>query len=191
MIRVIAGRFRSCRLKTLPGDRTRPTSDQLRETLFNVLGEKVEGATFADCYAGSGAVGIEALSRGAAKTFFLESNTAAVQVVCANLKSLGIGKEEGEVMSMAVTNALKKLGNRDVKFDVVFIDPPYQSTGEYTRALQWLGAGTLLSPEAIVIAEHDKRHALDDSYGSLHMTRTLTQGDATLSFFTVSQAPNP
>jgi len=183
-MRVIAGRFKSRRLKTLAGLRTRPTSDRLRETLFNVLGSKIEGCVFADCYAGSGAVGIEALSRGAQKAYFLESNSQAVQIICANLKVLGIKyKEEAEVLSMAVTNALKKLSHRDVQFDIAFLDPPYDAVEEYTRSLQWLGAGSLLAPEAIVAAEHDKRYSLADSYGCLHCTRTLRQGDAVLSFF--------
>ncbi len=183
-MRVIAGRFKSRRLKTLAGQRTRPTSDRLRETLFNVLGAAVEGCVFADCYAGSGAVGIEALSRGATKVYFLESNPQAVQIICANLKALGIKyKEDAEVFSMAVTNALKKLTRRGVQFDTAFLDPPYDAVEEYTRSLQWLGAGSLLTPEAIVIAEHDKRLTLADSCGCLHRTRTLRQGDAVLSFF--------
>jgi 16S rRNA G966 N2-methylase RsmD len=84
---------------------------------------------------------------------------------------------------MAVSNALKKLTNRGVKFDIVFLDPPYQATGEYSLALRWLGTGALLAPGATVIAEHDKRHTLADAYGALRRTRTRTQGDATLSFF--------
>jgi 16S rRNA (guanine966-N2)-methyltransferase len=183
-MRVIAGRFKSRRLKTLARQRTRPTSDRLRETLFNVLGPVVEGCVFADCYAGSGAVGIEALSRGAQKAYFLESNPQAVQIICANLKALGINyKEDVEVFSMAVTNALKKLTRRSVTFDIAFLDPPYDAVEEYTRSLQWLGAGSLLAPEAIVTAEHDKRLTLADAYGCLHRTRTLHQGDAVLSFF--------
>jgi len=184
MIRIVAGRFRSRRLKTLHGTKTRPTSDRLRETLFNVLAPRIEGAIFADCYAGSGAVGIEALSRGAKKTFFLESNPKATQVICANIKALEIeDNREAEVFGLDVTRGLKKLENLAVQFDLVFLDPPYDANEEYTRALQWLGTGTLLAPDALVIAEHDKRHTLADSYGCLHRSRTLTQGDATLSFF--------
>jgi 16S rRNA (guanine(966)-N(2))-methyltransferase RsmD len=186
MVRVIAGRYRSRRLKTLAGQRTRPTSDRLRETLFNVLGAAVEGCLFADCYAGSGAVGIEALSRGAQKAYFLESNPQAVQIIRANMKALGIEyKVEAEVFSMAVTTALKKLAHRGVKFDIAFLDPPYDAVEEYTRSLEWFGAGSLLAPEAIVVAEHDKRLALADCYGSLRCTRTLRQGDAVLSFYQV------
>ena len=187
MIRVIAGRFRSRKLKTLRGNRTRPTSDRLRETLFNVLGPKVEGAVFGDLYAGSGAVGIEALSRGAKKVYFPEGNPKAVQVICANLEALGIEyKLEAEVLSLEITRALKKLLNRSVRFDIAFLDPPYDATDEYTRTLQWLGAGDLLAEGAVVVVEHDKRHALAGKYGALRCSRTLTQGDSALSFFEIS-----
>ena len=186
MVRVIAGRFKSRRLKTLAGQRTRPTSDRLRETLFNVLGPAVEGCVFADCYAGSGAVGIEALSRGAKKAYFLESNPQAVQMICANLKALEIkDKEEAEVFSLAVTNALKKLTHRGVQFDIAFVDPPYDAVEEYTRSLECFGAGSLLAPEAIVVAEHTKRLALAEGYGALARIRALRQGDAVLTFFGV------
>jgi 16S rRNA (guanine(966)-N(2))-methyltransferase RsmD len=184
MIRIIAGRFRSRKLKTLPGNRTRPTSDRLRETLFNVIGPKIEGALFLDCYAGSGAVGVEAISRGAKKACFIEAKTEAVQVILGNIESLEISyNEEAEVFSLGVTRAFKALETQNVRFDIVFIDPPYDATDEYDRALQWLGTGTLLAPDALVIAEHVKRHTLAEAYGSLHCSRTLTQGDATLSFF--------
>jgi len=186
MIRIIAGRFRSRKLATLPGDRTRPMSDRLRETLFNVIGPKVEGAVFLDCYAGSGAVGIEALSRGAAKVWFIESNPKATQVICNNIETLNIQyKTEAEVLALDVARSLKKLANQGAQFDIVLLTPPYKSSGEYTRSLQWLGEGSLLAPDALVIAEHDKRHTLDDAYGCLQRSRTLTQGDATLSFFAV------
>lgn len=186
MIRIIAGRFRSRKLKTLPGNKTRPTSDRLRETLFNVIGRKVEGALFLDCYAGSGAVGLEALSRGAKKACFIEANAKAVQVICGNIDALGIAyNQEAEVFSLDAARAFKELEKQGLRFDIVFIDPPYDATDEYGRALQWLGTGSLLAPNALVIAEHDKRHTLADAYGSLHRTRTLTQGDATLSFYQV------
>lgn len=189
MIRVIAGRFRSRKLKTLPGNKTRPTSDRLRETLFNVIGRKVGGALFLDCYAGSGAVGLEALSRGAKKACFIEANAKAVQVICGNIDALGIAcNQEAEVFSLDASRAFKKLEKQGIRFDIVFIDPPYNAADEYKNTLQWLGTGSLLAPNALgslVIAEHDKRHTLADAYGSLHRTRTLTQGDATLSFYQV------
>lgn len=181
-MRVVAGEFKSRRLKTLPGLRTRPTSDKLRETLFNLIGDAVADAVFADCYAGSGAVGIEARSRGARRVYFLEANPAAVQVIRCNLKALEI-EEDSVVLAMNVSNALKKLANRGIKFNIAFLDPPYEAAAEYDRALGWFGRGTLLAAEGLVIAEHDKRHVLGGTYGALHLVRTRTQGDAALSFF--------
>ncbi len=181
-MRVIAGEFKSRRLKTLPGAKTRPMSDKLRETLFNVLGASVQGAVFADCYAGSGAVGLEALSRGAEFVYFLENHRAAVRVIHANLKSLAI--EEGyEVLAMDVAAGLRSLAQRAVRFDVVFLDPPYKEAEEYTRTLALLGESNLLAPGAVVVAEHHRKLALAERYAALARFRTLRQGDSTLSFY--------
>ena len=181
-MRVIAGRFKSRRLKTLRGLRTRPTSDRLRETLFNVLGPSVAGAVFADCYAGSGAVGIEALSRGAAQVYFLENFRPATQVIRDNLSRLGV-QTGYEILPLDVPAGLRRLEGRSVRLNIVFLDPPYQAAGEYERTLQWLGKATLLAPEAYVIAEHARPQTLAERYGALARTRTLRQGDTVLSFF--------
>jgi 16S rRNA (guanine(966)-N(2))-methyltransferase RsmD len=181
-MRIIAGRFRSRQLKTLRGAHTRPTSDRLRETLFNVLGAGVAGAVVADCYAGSGAVGLEALSRGAEWVYFLESHRAAVKIIRDNLKRLGI-ESGAEVLAFDALAGLGELERRGVRLDIVFLDPPYQATEEYERALGWLGGSSLLAPDAWVIAEHSRRVQLADRYGALARGRTLRQGDAVLSFF--------
>ncbi len=184
-MRIIAGTFKSRRLKTLPGAATRPTSDRLRETLFNVLGASVQGALFADCYAGSGAVGIEALSRGAEFVYFLENHRAAVRVIHANLKSLGI--EKGfEVLSADVAAGLRSLEQRGVRFDVVFLDPPYKDADEYARTLALLGDSNLLAPAAIVVAEHHRKLVLADHHAALARFRTLRQGDSVVSFYRIA-----
>jgi len=181
-MRIIAGTFKSRRLKTLPGAATRPTSDRLRETLFNVLGASVRGAVFADAYAGSGAVGIEALSRGAEFVYFLESHRAAVRVIEANLKSLGL--EEGyEILALDVLAGLRSLEQRGVLFDAVFLDPPYKETAEYRRTLALLSDSKLLAPGAVVIAEHHRKLALAEKFGTLARFRVLRQGDSSLSFY--------
>ncbi len=184
-MRVIAGTFKSRRLKTLPaaaGASTRPTSDRLRETLFNVLGAGVRGAVFADAYAGSGAVGIEALSRGAEFVYFLESHRPAVRVIEANLKSLGL--EEGfEILPLDVCAGLRSLEQRGVRFDAVFLDPPYKQTEEYERTLALLSDSKLLASGAVVIAEHHRKLALAEKFGTLARFRVLRQGDSSLSFY--------
>lgn len=181
-MRVIAGRYKSRQLKTLRGAHTRPTSDRLRETLFNVLGPGVAGALVADCYAGSGAVGLEALSRGAEWVYFLENHRPATKVIRDNLARLGI--ESGtEVLPFDVLAGLRELERRGVRLDLVFLDPPYRAEQEYQRALDWVGQATLLAPEAWVVAEHSRRQALSERYGALARIRTLRQGDAVLSFY--------
>ena len=187
-MRIIAGTFKSRRLKTLPGERTRPTSDRLRETLFNVLGASVQGAVFADGYAGSGAVGIEALSRGAEFGYFLENHRPAVRVIQANLKSLGF--EEGyEILALDVCAGLRSLEQRGVRFDIVFLDPPYKEAEEYGRALALLGGSKLLTSGAVVVVEHHRKQSHAERFRGLARFRELRQGDSTLSFFRLVKQP--
>jgi len=181
-MRIIAGRFKSRQLKTLRGAHTRPTSDRLRETLFNVLGAAVAGAVVADGYAGSGAVGLEALSRGAEWVYFLENHRPAVKVIGENLKRLEIATG-AEILSFDALAGLGELERRGVRLDIVFLDPPYQAAEEYERALDWLGRSSLLAPDAWVVAEHSRRDTLKETYGALARIRALRQGDAVLSFF--------
>lgn len=181
-MRVIAGRFRSRKLEAPPGVATRPTSDRLRETLFNVLAPSLSGAVFLDLYAGSGAVGIEALSRGARQVYFAESDRKAARTIRDNLKSLQI--EEGvEVLERGVMVGLRLLDSQAVRCDVVFLDPPYGSHGAYEQVLSFLSPSRLLHAESIVIAEHDKHFDPGNDAGALQRYRTLKQGDAVLSFY--------
>ena len=172
-MRVIAGEFRSRKLKTLPGRGVRPTSDRLRETLFSVLGAEVVGKVFVDAYAWTGAVGIEALSRGAARAIFIEKNPRAMAVLRENLRALGL-EAQAQVVERPVATALKAIGG-----DIVFLDPPYDETREYEAALGVLGQ----SPPVLVIAEHAVRADLETQYGELERVRILRQGDSGLSFY--------
>ncbi|MEO6119434.1 MAG: 16S rRNA (guanine(966)-N(2))-methyltransferase RsmD [Terriglobales bacterium] len=181
-MRIIAGRFRSRKLEAPPGVTTRPTSDRLRETLFNVLAPALAETVFLDLYAGSGAVGMEAISRGARQVYFAESDRKAARVIRDNLKFLGI--DEGvELLEREVTGALRLLDSQAVRCDVVFLDPPYGSHGAYAQVLGFLAQSRLLHAGSIVIAEHDKHFDPGDSAGALQRYRTLKQGDAVLSFY--------
>jgi len=192
-MRIIAGTYRSRTLLAPAGMATRPTSDRLRETLFNVLAPRIEGAAFLDLYAGSGAVGIEALSRGAGRVEFVERAPAALVVLRGNLAKLGVAAgfriHEGSVGT--VLRRMKPSADvaSGAAFDVVFIDPPYDAAGEYAATLNMLGGpqSGLLAPGAIVIAEHRKKERLEDKYNALERTRILEQGDAALSFYAVGQ----
>ncbi len=180
-MRVIAGTFRSRVLQAPRGSATRPTSDRLRETLFNVLAARVPGSHFADLYAGSGAVGIEAISRGAAQVTFAETARPGLDAIRANLRTLGI--TGGFRIESGGTAPLLR-NTPATPFDLVFLDPPYDALDEYSRTLGTLGKGNgLLQPDALIIAEHHRKQPLDDLYGTLRRTRTLLQGDAALSFY--------
>ena len=184
-MRVIAGEFRSRPLAAPKGRDTRPTSDRLRETLFNVLAPRVAGAIFLDLYAGSGAVGIEALSRGAKEAIFVENAEPALRAIRANLSSLGI-RGGYALEPRAAAAALKRLAVSGRVVDLVFLDPPYGEIAEYELALGTLGGKCrdALAPDAVVIAEHLKKLDLAERYGALARFRLLKQGDSALSFYT-------
>jgi 16S rRNA (guanine966-N2)-methyltransferase len=189
-MRVIAGQFRSRVLSAPPGLDTRPTSDRLRETLFNVLAPRISGVAFLDLYAGSGAVGIEAISRGAARAAFVERDPAAARVLRGNLESLHIAKGF-RLHAGSVKAFLQKRSSiaspEPVPYEVVFLDPPWDAAAEYASTLNLLGgsAAAHLAPDALVIAEHRRKTTLEENYGALRRTRLLEQGDAALSFYAV------
>ena len=208
-MRIIAGTYGSRRLEGPSGLNTRPTSDRLRETLFNVLAPRINrtgaggtggGGTFLDLYAGSGAVGLEALSRGAAQVTFVERSPAALKVLRRNLERLGIESgfavhaESVAAFLRSAAKASPKPIHHEVakpgRFEVVYLDPPYDAAQEYAATLGVLGeAQGILAPGALVIAEHRRKQSLEDRYGSLKRTRLLEQGDAALSFYETVSAP--
>jgi 16S rRNA (guanine966-N2)-methyltransferase len=187
-MRVIAGTYRSRRLVAPRGLATRPTSDRLRETLFNVLARHIEDAVFADLYAGSGAVGIEALSRGARLVYFVDNAAPALAAIRENLASLEI-RSGFKIEPCSVSAALRRLSepNSQERCTIVFLDPPYAAADDYARTLTGIGqqADSLLAPSGIVVAEHGRKMQppLAESYGPLQRYRVLEQGDAGLSFY--------
>ena len=185
-MRVIAGIYRSRILKSLKGQALRPTSDRLRETLFDVLGSAVSGSRFLDLFAGTGAIGIEALSRGAKEVVFVENHPSAAALIRRNLESLGI-QSGATVLAMDALRALEKLSTRQRRdamgFDFIFLDPPYAAANDYVRVLESLGSGNLLAPGGVVIAEHRRSFDLPEEAGALQCYRILQQGDAALSFY--------
>jgi 16S rRNA (guanine966-N2)-methyltransferase len=181
-MRVIAGKYRSRKLQAPPGTDTRPTSDRLRETLFNVVGPRIPDSVWLDLYAGTGAVGIEAISRGARQIYFVESEKRAARIIRDNLKSLQI--EEGfEVLEREVAQAVRLLDSQAVACDFCFLDPPYEAHGAYEQILGFLSQSRLISKDSIVIAEHDKHFDPGGKFGALERYRELKQGDAVLSFY--------
>lgn len=185
-MRVIAGQYRSRPLRSLRGMDIRPTADRLRETLFNVLGagdpEALAGSVWLDLYAGTGAVGIEALSRGAEMVYFVESSKAAAELIAQNLRALGIATGF-KIVKLEVGKALRQLETADVAADFVFLDPPYRLREEYARKLEALAGSKLLHATSVVIAEHEKRSDPGEAFGQLQRYRKLAQGEAALSFY--------
>ena len=172
-MRVIAGEYRSRRLKSIPGVETRPTPDRMRETLFNILALRIQGATFLDAYAGTGAVGIEALSRGARHVFFLERSRPALETIRQNLASLQAAARATVVPGMVLLILPRH------RADIVFLDPPYESEREYPAALDLLAE----KPPALTVVQHSVRLALAEAYGKLRRSRVVKQGDNALSFY--------
>src|SRR3954464_9484296 len=165
-MRVIAGKYRSRKLDAPAGNAIRPTSDRLRETLFNVLAPQIADSVFLDLYAGTGAVGIEAISRGARQVYFVESEKKAARVIRDNLKSLDI--EDGfEVLEREAAQAVRLLDSQVVMCDFCYVDPPYESHGAYEQILGFLSQSRLLNPESIVIAEHEKHFDPGGKFGAL------------------------
>jgi 16S rRNA (guanine966-N2)-methyltransferase len=181
-MRIISGTYRGLRLKTLKTGNLRPTSDQLRETLFDVLGPRVEGSTFLDAYAGSGAVGLEALSRGAREAVFIEHHRPAAELIRSNLAALEI-QDGFHLMSCQVLTGLERLAEEGSRFDFVFVDPPYSQIREYHHVLRQIGRGQLLFPASVVIAEHSRHCLLEEEYGGLRRSRLIRHGDAQLAFY--------
>jgi 16S rRNA (guanine(966)-N(2))-methyltransferase RsmD len=180
VMRIISGRFKSRRLKATPPAGIRPTSDKLKETIFNILGASVEGSIFLDGCAGMGGIGIEALSRGARTVYFVEYSRRACRIIRENLQSLGL--EEGyRILEMDLIKALDLCIRNDVHFDIAFLDPPYERDDLYQTALERFGA----APAGLLIIEHSKRKDLADSAGVLRKIRSLVQGDAALAFYGV------
>ncbi|MGA3019526.1 MAG: 16S rRNA (guanine(966)-N(2))-methyltransferase RsmD [Bryobacteraceae bacterium] len=172
-MRVIAGEFRSRRLKSLHGDATRPTPDRLRETLFDILGPRIAGATFLDGYAGTGAVGIEALSRGAAHVFFLEKHRAALETIRQNLASLGVERRSTVVPGPVLLTLPRHPA------EILFLDPPYGLEREYPALLELLAQ----APPEIAVVQHSVRLALPEVQTPLRRSRVVRQGDNALSFY--------
>jgi 16S rRNA (guanine966-N2)-methyltransferase len=185
-MRVIAGTYRSRTLKSLKGLALRPTSDRLRETLFNVLAPNIIGSRFVDLFAGTGAIGIEALSRGAKEVVFIENHAPAAKLIRRNLDSLDI-RSGFAIMAVDALRGLAAIASRKPQsgagFECIFLDPPYAAAEEYARVLEFLGTAELLAPGGIVVAEHRRNFDLCEEAGALKRFRVLKQGDAALSFY--------
>jgi 16S rRNA (guanine966-N2)-methyltransferase len=180
-VRVIGGAAKGRRLSTLQTSALRPTPDRVREALFNILGSRIEGAVVLDLFAGTGAIGLEALSRGAHAVVWVERHDAACRLIEKNLRLCAL-QQHARVRRADVLQALPALKAAAERFDLIFLDPPYQSS-LVEETLRQLGDGVLLTPAGQVVAEHFFKRALHEHYGRLRRVRVSRFGDVALSFY--------
>lgn len=180
-MRVIGGKYRGRRLRTSAGLDVRPTSDRLRETLFNILAPRVRGSRFLDICAGSGAVGIEALSRGAAHATFIERARPACSVIRENLDAFA-SEDDARIINRDAAQAVSRLREEGESFDIAFLDPPYAS-GLYSQVMEKLSEGGLVSGDGVVVVEHRSKTPPREAYGRLRVYREVRQGESALAFY--------
>lgn len=181
-MRIIAGDFKGRRLARPPASGLRPTSDKLRETLFNILASRVKGARVLDLFAGTGALGLEALSRGAAEAVFVERDPRAIAVMADNIARCGV-EERARIVRAAVERAADRVpGN----FDLILADPPYD-LADPGRLLGSFSAR--LVPGGLLVLEHARRRQVPDRLGDLVRTRSVVSGESALALFSHAAAP--
>lgn len=185
-MRIIAGLYKGRHLKSPPSMNVRPTSDRLRETLFNVIAPRIQDSRFLDLCAGSGAVGIEALSRGASHATFVDRSRRSCQLIEANLELCRIPEAQNEIYCYEANEFLRQTGPKETPWTIVYFDPPYKD--DYLKTLDILGSKTsyLLTDDGLLIVEHHHKNTLPETVGNLHRTRVLKQGDSSLSFYETS-----
>lgn len=192
-MRIISGKFKGQLLKMPKGSKIRPSSQRVKAALFNILNSRICGATLLELFAGSGNIGIEALSRGAKKVFFVEKNYSCIRAIETNLKHIGIGytlrltrhtKEEvsAVLLPFDVERAIKMLHQKGQRFDLVFLDPPYYQD-ESKNSLIKICRYDILRPHSYVIVEHNKREVLPHLLEGLRLIFSKSYGDSILSFY--------
>lgn len=186
-MRVIAGTWRGMKLKAPQGDITRPTSDRVKESLFNIISNKIsiEGATVLDICAGTGSLGIEALSRGAASCSFIEQDRKVIGILAQNLSAARLEKQ-AELLELEALKGLQLLAGRQRSYDLVFFDPPYDS-GLYDSVPSFLGPSGLLNAGSLFVSECSRRRSLPESFGSLIKNDRRVYGDTALEFFSLGE----
>jgi 16S rRNA (guanine966-N2)-methyltransferase len=183
-LRIIAGRFRGRKLKSPPSRQTRPTSDRLRETLFDILAPGIEGARFLDLCAGTGAVGIEALSRGAVHVTFVDQSRKMCGLIESNLAALNDDADSHEIVVSEALDYVRRLVQKgSPAFEFVFFDPPYAALYEALLGAVGEHASQMLAADGILIVEHYKKNSLPPEFNQLTRYRELKQGDSILSFY--------
>lgn len=181
-MRVVAGKAKGKKLKAPRGIKTRPITDMIKEALFNVLGPRVYEAAFLDLFAGSGSVGIEALSRGASPVFFVDNDAAAVAVITENIRNCDFS-EDFAIYRHDVFQALKVLEKRAILFDYIYVDPPFNQESVFDKIMTTLGPAMLVAPGGMVILRTQRKMSMLDRYGNLSRTRITRYGESVLHYY--------
>lgn len=181
-MRIVAGKFGGRNLVAPKGRGVRPTLEKVREAIFDSLGQRFEGAQVLDLFAGSGAMGFEALSRGAARVVFVDSEPRPLDAVRENARALGVAADQMAVLLMPADGAIRKLATTSAPFDVVFVDPPYES-GLYEQVMLTLSMSGLVAAGGVVVVEHARRFPVDPVYGPLIMKKDRLYGDTGVAYF--------
>lgn len=184
-MRVIAGELRGRKLDSIEGTDIRPTSDRVKESLFNILGSSIIGSTFLDLFGGTGGIGIEALSRGAKHVVFVDTSLKSIKVLQGNLDHLNI-KDNVEVLHKEYSTAISQLYKYNKQFDIIFIDPPY-CVGMAQNVLELLNKYFILSQYGLIIVEHDSKDEMPQAVGKLYQNRIKQYGNTSLSFYIVKE----
>ncbi|MGL6105353.1 16S rRNA (guanine(966)-N(2))-methyltransferase RsmD [Romboutsia sp.] len=180
-LRVISGKVRGLKLNTPKNDDVRPTTDRVKESLFNIINSYIIESDILDLFAGTGSLGIECLSRGANKCIFVDISKESIAVINSNIKKARV-ENESTVLSLDFKNAIDKLQIQKEQFDVIFMDPPYYKD-MFIDALEKIDNTNLLKEEGIIVVEHDTKHVFPDRVGRLEKTRDKKYGSTTLTFY--------
>ena len=181
-MRVIAGFYKGRRLERIQNDSIRPTSDRVKEALFSILGEKIINCRFLDLFAGSGGIGIEAMSRGAEEVIFIDSSWDSIKILKNNLKNIGL-EDKAEVYNTSYTNGINKLSLRKKQFDIIYVDPPYKSNFSH-NALKRIFKDNILAEYGIIILEHSIKESLEEEIVEYELFKKKTYGNTQLLFYT-------
>lgn len=180
-MRVVAGVFKGRPLKAVPGKSTRPTTDKVKEAIFNMIGPYFEGGLCLDLYAGSGGLGIEAISRGAEKVIFVDHDKIAIQTIYDNLKAVAV-EEQCEVYRNDANRALKAITKRELTFDYIFLDPPY-ARQKLSDMLSIIAEQKLLKEDGMIVCEHDSKFSLPEQIDNLRRVKVEAYGIITVSLY--------
>ena len=180
-MRITAGTMRGRRLRAPSGLELRPTSDKVKEALFNILSSQIEGATLLDLYAGTGGIGIDALSRGAQNVVFVENNKRHLQYLKKNIASISF-EGKAEIFATAATDFLRKAKKQMRSFDIIFVDPPYQSS-EIEKILPMIQEGDMIVDQGLVVIEHFHKKTLPERVENLFSLKKYKYGETVLSFY--------